>query len=129
MIQQISGLFVGDSTLHGLGVFTAEEIQEESLIEICQVIELPKQDVLLIKQTHLNNYYFEWGEDLKRGAIALGNGSIYNHAYDSNAYYEVDYLFKTISIYARRKINALEEITINYNGNPDDKTPVWFQKK
>ena len=128
MIQHIDGIFVFESKLHGLGVFCAEDIHNGSLIDICPVIQLNKVDVQSILKTTLNNYYFEWGEALKKGAIALGYGSLYNHSYDANARYEIDIKFSTISIYACKDISAYKEITINYNGRPDDKTKVWFEQ-
>jgi len=38
----------------------------------------------------------------------------------------MDYEEGTISIKTVREINEGEELTINYNGNWDDATPVWF---
>ena len=66
--------------------------------------------------------FFEWG----RGTVApLGFGSLYNHSYEPNARYEdcrADQVFVAI-----RDIADGEEITVNYNGEPGDRSPVWFE--
>ena len=40
--------------------------------------------------------------------------------------YLLDYEHRTIDFYAIRTIEAGEEITVNYNGEPGIDTPVWF---
>ncbi|WP_277877839.1 MULTISPECIES: hypothetical protein [Calothrix] len=32
-----------------------------------------------------------------------------------------------VEFWAWREIAKGEEITINYNGNPEDNTPIWFE--
>ncbi|MCH2021140.1 MAG: SET domain-containing protein [Saprospiraceae bacterium] len=127
MSHRIPSVFIAPSDLHGTGVFAGEDIDKESIIEICPIIFLPEEQLALIKKTVLNNYYFEWGKDLRSGALALGYGSIYNHSVESNAIYEVDINADTISFYTIRDIIAGEEITINYNGTLDNKDKVWFE--
>ena len=129
MSQQIPHIYISDSNLHGIGVFTGVEILQGSIIEICPVIRLPKKDINHIKKTILYNYYFEWGDDLLEGGLALGYGSIYNHSFEPNAYYDIDMQADTLSIYAFRDILPQEEITINYNGQPDDDTELWFEAR
>lgn len=129
MAHHIPSIYVASSPLHGRGIFTSEPIEKGSIIEICPILLLPEKDIDLINQTIIHDYFFEWGEDLKAGALALGYGSIYNHSYKPNAYYMVDMEGETLSIYAFKNIQAGEEITINYNGNPKSKTPVWFDNK
>ena len=57
--------------------------------------------------------------------LALGYGSLYNHSYRPNARY-VDLSERTKLFTAIRDIAAGEEITVNYNGEPEDQTPVGF---
>jgi hypothetical protein len=52
--------------------------------------------------------------------------SIYNHDYQSNAEYEMDFEANCIRIRTVREIKKGEEIFINYNGTWNDQTPVWF---
>ncbi len=60
-------------------------------------------------------------------AIVLGYGSIYNHSYVPNVLYFRKFDERVMEYVALRIIAAGEEITINHNGNPDDRTPVWFE--
>lgn len=127
-MQRLPHIFFGPSALGGRGVFTSEPIAEGTLIEICPVIIIPEAELPVIHQTTLHDYYFFWGEEEKEAAIALGFGSLYNHSYDANAEYILDLDENTIDIYSVKAIKAGEEITVNYNGLPDDTTPVWFHK-
>lgn len=72
----------------------------------------------------LGKYVFVWDEE--HIAIALGYGSLYNHSYAPNArYVDDDPCVKRY--FALRDIMAGEEITINYNAEPKDGTPVGFE--
>ena len=59
-------------------------------------------------------------------ALALGYGSLYNHSYRPNARYD-DVGQRTKLFTALRAIEPGEEITINYNGDPEDGSPVGFE--
>jgi SET domain-containing protein len=54
---------------------------------------------------------------------------MYNHSYNANCEYEMDYDENTIAVKTIKKINVGEELFINYNATPDDATPVWFDAK
>lgn len=127
MSSRIPYLYVMDSPGKGRGVFTGRIIERESIIEICPILYLPKEDIGVLQGTVINDYYFEWGDNGEGGAIALGYGSIYNHSFEPNAYYMVDEESNSISIYAFKDILPNEEITINYNGEPDDMSELWFE--
>lgn len=129
MSQHIPSIFVAPSPLHGLGVFTGAAIPAGSIIEICPILYLPREEVPILQGTIINDYYFEWDEDLEAGAIALGYGSIYNHSFSPNAYYDVAMQDRTLYISAYKDIEAGEEITINYNGDPQDQAALWFDTK
>jgi uncharacterized protein len=51
---------------------------------------------------------------------------VYNHSYGSNCEYFMDFKEETISIKTIRNVEAGEELTINYNGDWNDRKPVWF---
>ena len=125
-MQRIPTLYMAPSGIHGRGVFAGEEIMEGALIEICPVIVLPEAETKIIHGTVLHDYYFLWGDAQKESAIVLGFGSIYNHSYQPNAKYLLDYEQHTVDFYAIKNIGPGEEITINYNGEPHLKTPLWF---
>lgn len=106
-IAQLSG--------KGRGVVAFRDFPKDSLVERSAVIAIPRDDVPLIRQTGLANYYFEWGDDCDQAAIALGYGSLYNHSYTPNARYVFRESEECIEFIALRDIEAGEEITINYN--------------
>lgn len=121
-------IYVADSPGKGRGVFAAHPLRKGEVIEICPVIVLPQEERELLLKSKLYDYYFEWGEDQILIAIALGYGSLYNHNYQPNAYYEADYERNTLTFICHNNIDADEEITVNYNCDADDDTPVWFDK-
>ncbi len=114
------------SSLHGTGIFAKTDFKNNEVIEICPIIILNEKDTKKIDKTHLYNYYFSWKEE--ESAISLGYGSIYNHSYDSNAIYEKDFLNNLIIIKSIKKIKKGQEITVNYNGDANNKEMVWFEK-
>ncbi|WP_245645788.1 SET domain-containing protein-lysine N-methyltransferase [Niabella ginsenosidivorans] len=111
----------------GKGVFTSAPITAGSVIEIAPVIVMPPKDRVLLDQTLLHDYIFEWGEEGTQCAMALGWIPIYNHAYRSNCEYEMDYATTSIQIRTVRAIEAGEELFINYGGSWDSDRPVWFE--
>ena len=58
--------------------------------------------------------------------MALGYVPLYNHSYRSNCEYEMDFEGQVITIRSMRYIQAGEEVMINYNGDWNNETPVWF---
>jgi len=123
--MQIPNLYIAQ-TEHGRGVFTAAPIEDGSVIEVCHVIILPKAELPIIHKTHLHDYYFLWGVEMEQCALALGYGSLYNHAIQPNANFILDFANDTIDIEAIADIEAGAEITINYHGAPGDEEPLWF---
>jgi SET domain-containing protein len=83
----------------------------------------------LLDQTLLHDYIFEWGDARDKCCMALGYVPVYNHSYASNCEYEMDFESGHISITAVKDIKAGEELFINYNGDWNDSTPVWFDVK
>lgn len=123
--MQIPNLYVAH-TVHGRGVFTATPIEKGSVIEVCHVIIIPKSELPIIHKTTLHDYYFLWGKDMENCAIALGFGSLYNHAVNPNSNFILDLSNNTIDIEAIQDIEAGEQITINYHGQPGDEEKLWF---
>ncbi|MCA9326885.1 SET domain-containing protein-lysine N-methyltransferase, partial [Candidatus Saccharibacteria bacterium] len=58
---------------YGRGVFATRNYIAGEVIEVSPVIELSAEDTAQIDKTLLYDYYFGWGEDGDRAAIALGN--------------------------------------------------------
>lgn len=122
-------LFVARSKSMGRGVFTNKALDAGLIIETAPVIVMSAADRKLLDQTLLHDYIFEWGTDKKECCMALGFVPIYNHSYNSNCTYEMDFKKNTITIKTVRKIKRGEELFINYNGDWNKETPVWFDAK
>ena len=109
----------------GRGVFARRPIRQGEVIERVPVLVLPAAEVEeMIGPARLGDYCFEWGRGTV--ALALGYGSLYNHSYRPNARYD-DVGRRTKVFTALRDIAAGEEITVNYNGEPTDRTSVGFR--
>lgn len=113
----------------GLGVFTSEKIETNTIIEISPVIVMSQEERQLLDKTLLHDYIFEWGEKKDQCCMALGYIPIYNHSYRSNCEYDMDFEKKEISIKTVRSIKEGEELFTNYNGDWNDSKPVWFDVK
>jgi SET domain-containing protein len=122
-------LFIAETAEMGKGVFTRERIPADILIEIAPVIVMSKEDREQLDKTLLHDYIFEWGKLRDKCCMALGLVPMYNHSYKSNCEYIMDFEDDTIAIQTVRVIEKGEELTINYNGDWDDETPVWFDAK
>lgn len=106
----------------GRGVFALRRIRANTIIEDCQLIfaDVPEGQA----NTFLG---YTFRVTRRKIALALGNGSLYNHSYDPNAYHFYDSKTKTMCIFADRDISPGEEITINYMGESGEQ--VWFKVK
>ena len=109
----------------GRGVFARRPIRRGEVIERVPVLVLPAEEVKDASGwTGLARYCFHWGQGTL--ALALGYGSLYNHSYHPNARYD-DTAGPAKVFTALCDIAAGEEITVNYNGEPEDESPVWFE--
>lgn len=111
----------------GKAVFTNEDIPADVIIEVSPVIVMKKEDRSHLDKTLLHDYIFEWGEQKDKCCMALGYIPIYNHSYYSNCEYFMDYEEETIFVKTVSSIKKGEELTINYNGDWNDQTKVWFE--
>jgi uncharacterized protein len=125
----LPSLFIAGTREKGRGVFTAEDIAKKTVIEMSPVIVMPKNERVLIDKTLLYYYIFEWGPKRDKCCMALGYVPMYNHSYNSNCEYEMDYDHEYMVIRTVRAVKAGEELTINYNGKWNDQTKMWFDVK
>lgn len=107
----------------GRGVFARRLIRQGEVLEQSPVIVLSAKEWESIERTSLFNYCYGWGEEM---ALALGMGSLFNHSYQPNALYTRHFDQQIIEYTARCDIQPDEEITINYNCDPNDMDPLWF---
>lgn len=109
------------------GVFATCDIKKGELLHEAPVISYPNEQHQYIEQTLLADYAFEYG--IGRSAILLGYGMLFNHSYEPNATYEINFKNQTFDFFAYTDIKAGDEILINYNGDVDDKELLWFDQE
>jgi uncharacterized protein len=119
-------IYVGKSN-RGRGIFAGRKFVKGEIIEKCPIIVIPAAEWEYIEKTVLYNYCFSWGKDMEDAAIALGLGSLYNHSYTPNALYINNLPQMSIEFISLKDIEEGEEITVNYNRDPDNKKPLWFE--
>ncbi len=108
------------SARHGLGVFALHDIAAGDIVERCPVLVVGGDEAEQVSVGALAHHLWDWGEGAV--AVALGYGSLYNHAEDPNA--ECGAADGQLLIIARRDIAAGDEITIDYtNGGAQE---LWF---
>lgn len=115
---------VGPSpTLSGIrGIIAEKKIKKDELIESAPVILIPRREVAKVEDTTLGWYNYEWNE--KYECFVVGYCVLTNHSFEPNAIFKRDFKNQIMNYYALRDIKKGEEIFINYNGNPNDKTPL-----
>ncbi|MDP3953512.1 MAG: SET domain-containing protein [bacterium] len=113
----------------GRGVFALKDLKRGQLIEEAPVIVLSPKDSSVCERTILDLYIYPW-KGKKDGCLALGYGSLYNHSFEPNAEYDLNYRKTTISYTALHSIKKGDEVLVNYNGNPDgkDEVPIFTQQ-
>lgn len=119
-------------TAKGLGVFATKQIRSGENIEVCPVVivradwdEMPEE---------IQRIVFDWGR-LTNGppasCVALGWGSMYNHANPANVRYAAHADGRCMVFSAARDIGAGDELTVNYNeteGDIHSSEDVWFDE-
>lgn len=121
-------LYVKSVEGKGRGVFTNKDIPPMESIEMSSVLVMDAASRLLLDKTKLHDYIFEWGEEQDQCCVAWGYISLYNHSFEPNCEYFMNYENQTIEIKTLRFVQKGEELTINYNGDEINQ-PVWFPVK
>ncbi|HXH76615.1 MAG TPA: SET domain-containing protein-lysine N-methyltransferase [Bacteriovoracaceae bacterium] len=103
------------NSLKGRGVFADEIIRKNVEIETCHLIVINLAEV----GRFLEGYVFDYGP--RKVALALGNGSLYNHSNEPNAICYMDRKNKVLSFEALKMIKKGEEISINYGYSKADR--------
>ena len=119
-------VYIGKSRIlnAGRGVYARCDIKKDEIIERCPVIEVPKDETSKLRESILVTYFFYFGRKKDRLGVALGFGSIYNHAYKPNATFKIKPREGVIDFVALNDIKKGTEITFNYyHVSPKDKSP------
>lgn len=109
------------------GVFATRDIAKGELIHEAPVLPYPNEEHVHIEKTHLADYVFEYGKN--HSAFLLGYGMMFNHSYEPNAIYNINFDNHTFEFYAYKDVKAGEEFFINYNGEVDNDSPLWFNEE
>lgn len=125
-IFQPAGIEIRQSPIHGRGVFACRKFTSGAVIETAPLILLAAADKIFLQNTSLFSYYFLIDDAATPAALGLGYSSIYNHSYTANAVYSISLKNTVLIIKACKTILPGDEITLNYNGKPDDASPVYF---
>lgn len=133
LIRQISlsKVYVekSDIPFAGRGVFAKVEIAKGEIIERCPIIEISQNDISFTR-SHLATYFFYFGKQKERAALALGFGSIYNHSKKPNAKFKIKPADMIIEFVALKNVKIGAEITFDYYGSDKvRKNPLWFEEK
>lgn len=126
-LKILPSLYLKKSKGKGLGVFSTETIPAKRVVEKSSVIVMSPEDRKHVEKTFLQNYIFEWAEDNKSCCLALGYISMYNHSFEANCEYIMDFEKQTMVIKTLREIKEGDELTINYNGEWNNKNELWFE--
>ncbi len=127
-------VYVGWSQqLNCRGVFALRDIQPGELVEPCPLILVPfKNETDFANSTPTNslvdNYYYDWTAE--EWCLPLGYAMLYNHSYQPNMKYERDFEQSLLKYVAIKTIHQGDELTVNYNGDPNDQKPIesWFHE-
>ena len=127
-------VYVRDTgTPKGRGVFAARAFTVGEVVEECPVVLLRKPYAALHKE--LKTFVFHWESPegaAATQALALGYGSLYNHANPANMRYETDGASLVLRLIAVSDVETNEELTINYNadgGGAVSDEDWWFEEK
>jgi hypothetical protein len=131
MTIHTADVYIRDTgTIKGRGAFAARAHAEGEVVERCPVLLF--EGSFSSVPDAVRQVLFNWG--VLAGArhahcLALGYGSLYNHANPANMRYEADAAARVLKFVAVRHIDADEELTINYNavggGHVSDQD-TWF---
>jgi SET domain-containing protein len=113
-----SKIYLKDSPLHNLGVFSSQTIKKGEVIDTCPFLSFPEKPNE--KLPVFSNYTFCYprSENWSEHALVLGYGSYYNHSNTPNVDWYTDEETRTFVFFSLTNIEIGEELLINYgNGS------------
>lgn len=107
-------IYLKESSLHNLGVFSSQIIKKGEVIEVSPFISFPQKPNE--KLPVFANYAFCYprSENWREHALVLGYGSYYNHSETPNVDWSTDEKTRTFVFFALRDIEIGEELLTNY---------------
>ena len=110
--KTVQKIRVGDSPIHGQGVFAQVDIKAGEVIERCPYLVIDDDD--LAEENRLNDYLFTSPDAATDYLVIMGYGMMYNHSSDANAEWEIDDDNRFVRFSATKDIAAGEEIFQDY---------------
>lgn len=109
---------VKKSKKFGRGVFASIDLKPNVLVEKSPLILIPKEDIIKIEASVLDNYVYEFKDGL---AVALGMGSLFNHSDKPNVQWKILRKEQCVIFWTDQDIKAGDQLFIDYGYNPLDK--------
>ena len=106
----------------GRGLYARSSFRKGELVTRDHALVFPNDD----GGSAIHRYTFEWNEPFV-SALALGPGSLMNHSVTPNVFVRADFARRRLAFWTLRPVKRGEELLINYNGEPDDATPITFE--
>jgi len=110
--QTVQKIRIGDSPIHGQGVFAQVDIKAGEVIERCPYLVIDDDD--LAEENRLNDYLFTSPDAATDYLVIMGYGMMYNHSSDANAEWEIDDDNRFVRFSATKDIAAGDEIFQDY---------------
>ncbi len=108
-------------------VIATRDFKKGEIIESCPVITLTPTERKHVEKTLMNYYIYPW-KSTRSASLVFGYGSLINHSFTPNADWKQDFKAQTMVYRAIKPIKKGEEITVNYNGEPEDQTNIdWIE--
>ncbi len=127
----MTNIIADTGTIKGRGVFAGQAYREGDVVEISPVIliEAEYDDLPRAILERVFDWEARYETEMPLSALALGHGSLFNHADKANMRSEFEVDKDQITFIAVRDIDIGEELTINYNaadGEPEWHDNNWF---
>lgn len=113
----------------GRGVVAVRRFLRGELLDAAPVVVIPGRQWKLIEPSVVGRFCFGWDDVTGSVAVALSRMSLLNHSYTPNVVSEKHVHRRLLMFVTLRDIEPGEELTLNYNGDPQSREPVRFAVK
>jgi SET domain-containing protein len=103
-------LVVRRSAIHRWGVFALAPIEAYELLEEAPYFVAPREELAALPSC--NAYSYDLSDD--ELIIGMGFAGLYNHSTQPNVEFEIDKVNQAMRHYAVRRVEAGEELTLDY---------------
>ena len=111
-------IYIKDSPLHNLGVFSSQKIKKGEVIDVCPFLSFPQSSRETIPVFTNYTFCYPRSENWTTHALVMGYGSYSNHSETPSVDWKTNEEDRTFIFFSLRDINKGEELFINYgNGS------------